>query len=344
MGTLSERERTVAADIFRLLVKDAEVRVREALAREVKECNALPHDIAVALAKDVDKVALPILAYSDVLTDGDLIDIIESSGPRKQQAIATRKSVSSAVSDKLIEHGNEDVVHLLISNHGAELSEDSLQRLVDEYGDRERIHGPLAARPALPVSVAERLVTLVSENLREHILRNHPLPPTVVSDLVVASRERATISLLGAGASDGAAMELAASLRDKGRLSPSIILRALCLGDLLFCEAALATLSGVSLHNAQTLIHDAGRLGLKGIYAKAGLPQALFPAFRVAVDVVREMDYDGGDHDRERYQSRAIERILTQYEEVGSDDLDYLLTKLGQLAKQISEPAVAVAH
>lgn len=344
MGTLSERERSVATDIFRLLIKDAEVRVREALSREVKECNALPHDIAVALANDVDKVALPILAYSDVLTDEDLIGIIESSGSRKQQAIATRKTVSSAVSEALIEHGDEDVVHLLISNHGAELPEESLQRLIDQYGERERLHGPLSARPTLPVSVAERLVTLVSENLREHILRNHPLPPAVVSDLVVASRERATISLLGSGASDASAAELVRSLKDKGRLTPSIILRALCLGDLLFCEAALAELSNISLHNAQTLIHDSGRLGLKGIYAKAGLPQSLFPAFRVAVDVVREMEYDGGEHDRERFQSRAIQRILTQYEEVGSEDLDYLLSKLGQLAKQIAVPPVAAAQ
>ena len=336
LGTLSERERSVATDIFRLLIKDAEVRVREALSREVKECSALPHDIAVALANDVDKVALPILAYSDVLTDDDLIGIIESSGPRKQQAIATRKTVSSAVSEALIEHGNEDVVHLLVSNHGADLPEQSLQQLIDQYGDRERLHGPLAARPTLPVSVAERLVTLVSENLREHILRNHPLPPEVVSDLVVSSREHATITLLDADAGDEAAMELVQSLHAKGRLTPSIILRALCLGDLLFCEAALAVMAGVSLHNAQTLIHDAGRLGLNGIYTKARLPQALFPAFRVAVDVVREMEYDGGEHDRERYQSRAIQRILTQYEEVGTDDLDYLLTKLGKLAKQIS--------
>jgi hypothetical protein len=37
---------------------------------------------------------------------------------------------------------------------------------------------------------------------------------------------------------------------------------------------------------------------------------------------------DGGDHDRERFRARVIERILTQYEDLGPDDVDYLLDKL----------------
>ena len=38
---------------------------------------------------------------------------------------------------------------------------------------------------------------------------------------------------------------------------------------------------------------------------------------------------DGGDHDRQRYQERVIERILTQYQDMSNEDLDYLLDKLG---------------
>lgn len=334
-GTLTERERSVAAEIFRLILKDAEVRVREALAREVKECAALPHDIALALAKDVDQVALPMLAYSEVLTDADLIDIIRTAGSKKQQAIATRKKVSADVSDALVAQGDEDVVHLLVSNHGAELREATLNGLIDTYGDRERLHGPLCARPQLPLNVAERLVSLVSENLKDHILRNHPLGTEQVSDLIVASRERATISLVGFKSDDAAVMDLVRQLHRNGRLTASIVLRALCLGDLRFCEAAFGVLAGIPMVNAQTLIHDSGQLGLKGIYAKAGMPDELFPAFRVAVDVVKAMDYDGGEHDRERFRERAVQRILTQYQEIGAENIDYLLVKLGELGRAI---------
>ena len=51
---------------------------------------------------------------------------------------------------------------------------------------------------------------------------------------------------------------------------------------------------------------------------------------QVAANVAREMDFDGEPGDRERYRSRTIERILTQFEELDSDNLDYLLGKLGR--------------
>jgi len=45
-----------------------------------------------------------------------------------------------------------------------------------------------------------------------------------------------------------------------------------------------------------------------------------------------QAEYDGGENDRERLISRMIQRILTQYENVGADNLDYLLRKLGRIA------------
>ena len=56
-GSLTEAERSLAEEIFRLMVKDAEVRVREALAQNIKESPNVPHDVAVSLARDVDSVA-----------------------------------------------------------------------------------------------------------------------------------------------------------------------------------------------------------------------------------------------------------------------------------------------
>ena len=55
-GTLNENERRMAEEIFRVMVKDAEVRVREALALNLKKNPAIPHDVALSLAKDVEQV------------------------------------------------------------------------------------------------------------------------------------------------------------------------------------------------------------------------------------------------------------------------------------------------
>ena len=80
----------MAEDIFRIMGKDTEVRVREALSQNLKEKPNVPHDIAVSLAKDVDSVSLPVLQFSEVLSDADLIEIVRSQDPAKPVAIAQR--------------------------------------------------------------------------------------------------------------------------------------------------------------------------------------------------------------------------------------------------------------
>jgi hypothetical protein len=72
-------------------------------------------------------------------------------------------------------------------------------------------------------------------------------------------------------------------------------------------------------------------LGLKSLYDKSGMPPRLLSAVRVALDVVRETELDGEAHDIERYRARVIERILTQFEDMQSEDIDYLIDKLGDV-------------
>jgi uncharacterized protein (DUF2336 family) len=329
---LTERERQLAMDIVRAMVKDAEVRVREALSRNLKTSHDLPHDVAVTLARDVESVALPMLEFSTVLTDEDLVEIVRRSSGQKQVAVARRKTVSATVAEALIESRNGEAVATLVGNEGAELSEAALQRVIDSYGDDQDVQGSLVHRRDLSITVAERLVALVSESLREYLVTHHDLPAAVATDLVLESRERATVSLLPPGAESADVEQLVHQLRVNGRLTPSLMLRSLCMGDMALFEASLAALARTSIDNARILIHDGGNLGLKSLYMRAGLPERLYPAFRVAVDVWGETDFDGGDRDRERHMCRMIERILTQFEDVGQENLDYLLKKLNQLA------------
>lgn len=331
---LTENERRLAEDIFRIMVKDAAVRVREALAQNLKENPMVPRDVAVSLAKDVDSVSLPVLQFSEVLSDEDLIDIVRSQGATKQVAIARRTKVSETVSGALVDTRNADVVTTLVSNKGAEISEQSLQHVIDSLGTDEKVQAAMIERPKLPVAVTERLVTMVSDHLKEELAKRQELSTTMAVDLILQSRERATISLSSESDEDDVEV-LVHQLRMNGRLTPSIMLRALCMGDLTFYETAMAELVGVPVVNVRQLIHDSGPLGLKALYDKTGLPEAHYPAVRAAIDVAGETDYDGGENDRERYSRRMIERILTQYGDLGvnfdSDDLEYLLAKMNEL-------------
>ncbi|HIJ38255.1 MAG TPA: DUF2336 domain-containing protein [Rhodospirillaceae bacterium] len=330
-GELSDAERQLAEDIFRLLVKDAEVRVRQALAVHLKESAVLPHDVAVTLAQDVDQVALPILQYSKILTDQDLIAIVRSDNVTKQIAVTQRAEVSAQLSDALVETHNSDVVASLIGNQGAEISAQTLNKVEREFSDNPEIALSLQQRS---VTLAERLMTSVSEQLEEQLVQRHHLSDGMAADIMTQSRERATIALT-AGADRDDVEGLVRHLRANGRLTPSLMLRAICVGDTAFFEAGIAELAKVPVTNAVRLIHDPGRLGFRAIYDKAELPDAAFPAFRCAMDVAAETEFDGGEMDRERYCRRMVERILTQYELMGvnfdSGDLDYLLARIKSL-------------
>ncbi|MCZ6448713.1 MAG: DUF2336 domain-containing protein [Alphaproteobacteria bacterium] len=337
--SFSPEQREMALQIFEIMTKDAEIRVRMALSEHLKECPDIPRDIAMALAQDVDAVAVPFLEFSEALSDADLIEIIRSVGDVKQCAVARRPSVSSELAESLVEQGSERVVTTLMNNEGATVTEETLDLALDRYAQSEAVSGAVTRRPGLPVHIAERLVNQVSESLERHLANRQSLSPDLTSDLILQVRERATLGLIDPRFGIGDAEQLVRSLEENGRLTGSIILRALCFGDIGFFEAALARLARVPLANARILVHDANRRGIEGLWDKAGMPKALFPAVVVGIEIVAEMGYDGEAHDRERFRRRMLERVLTQCEgtdpskpRIDPENLEYLLRKLGDLS------------
>jgi uncharacterized protein (DUF2336 family) len=335
----SPEQREMALQIFEIMAKDAETRVRMALSEHLKECPEIPRDIAMALAQDVDSVAVPFLEFTDALSDADLIQIIHSVGDAKQCAVARRPSVSGELAETLVELGSERVVTTLMNNQGAAVTEKAMETALDRYAGSDAVSTSVTHRAGLPVNIAERLVNMISENLERHLTNNQSLSPDVTSDLILQVRERATLGLVDPRFGIGDAEKLVRSLDENGRLTGSIVLRALCFGDIGFFEAALARLAGVPLTNAQILVHDVTRRGIKALWDKAGMTKGLFPAVVVGMETVAEMGYDGEAHDRERFRRRMLERVLTQCEgtdpskpRIDQENLEYLLRKLGDLS------------
>ena len=335
-AALTPDERQIAQDIFRVLVKDAEVRVREALSAHLKASKSLPRDVAVALANDIDSVALPVLKVSEVLSDEDLIAIIRGQSPAKQAAIAQRPKVSTQVSEALVDKGDEQAVARLLGNEGAELSESALGRVMDSYPDSIAVADSMARRTDLPPAISERVVAALSDRLHTFLVAKHDVSPDIAANLVLQVRERALMSLLDYGSSDAELDALVDQLYRKKGLTPSLLLRALCVGDLNFFERAMSRITGLPVQNVRILIHDKGMLGLEPLYMRAELPPPLFPAFRAAIALVVETEYDGGANDRERFVERMLERVLTHFpkpsERISSSDIEFLLAKLQQLA------------
>lgn len=332
-GALSDEERKIAEEIFRIMVQDAEVRVRQALSESLKNNPQVPHDVAIDLAQDVVEVATPIIQFSDVLTDEDLIEIVRNCDEDHQVVVAKRDTVSTEVSEALTDSDSERVVGTLMANEGAEISEKSYDKVVKNFGESDTVMGSLAERSNLPIKVSERLVTLVSENIREKLVTKHDLSPDLATDLILETRERATLSLVPGSSGTMSVQKLIDQLAENDRLTPTLLLRALCLGDQVLFEVGMAKLAGVPVPNAYVLIHDKGGRGLTALFEKCQMGKTMLEVARAALSVAEETDYNGLEGDRDRFRQRMIERVLTQFErDIDSENFDYLISKLGAMS------------
>jgi uncharacterized protein (DUF2336 family) len=327
-AVMTDEERQVAHDILRVMAADAAELVRRAMAVTLKNSQALPADVANRLARDVESVSLPIISFSPVFTDTDLAEIVRVGGPVRQMAVAKRPKLSAKITTMLVEQGSEDVVATACANDNARFSEVALQKALDRFAKSEHVLQAVAYRTALPLAVTERLIEMVGEHLRDHILTNHALSAELTMELIVGAKERATIDLVDQAGRASDPKAFVAHLQKAGRLSPSLILRALAHGHMTFFEWAVAELAGVPHHRTWLMIHDAGSLGLKAICERAGLPPRLFAAFRAGVDAFHGLEFDGGTHDRARFQEHMIQRFLTSSHTVSREDNEYLLERM----------------
>ncbi|MEO0817353.1 MAG: DUF2336 domain-containing protein [Pseudomonadota bacterium] len=337
LDVLTENERAYAQEIMSILARDTAELVRRTLAITLCNSPILPRDLALELAQDVETVAIPVLENSPAFTEQDLVEIVLAATAAKQSAIASRSEVSCTLSEVIAEHAALDAVKTLAANPGADISDKAFSDSLGRFPRDEALQTAIVGREYVPMHIAEKMVSLVSGKVFDMLVNRHQLPAQMAIELASNTRERSTIDLVDqAGRSDDLP-RFVSQLNLNGRLSHSLILRALCVGHMSFVEHALAELSGVPHQRVWLMIHDAGPLGLQAVFDRAGLPRRFLPVFRAAVGVYHDTSHDGGVNDRTRFRARMIERVLTQIQSLPREDVDYLLEKLDALSDDVSE-------
>jgi uncharacterized protein (DUF2336 family) len=324
---LGTSERRIAEDIFHLMVKDVEVSVRKALSESIVFADDMPRSIARALASDVSVIALPFLEASNVLDDDDLIEIVRSKPVTYASAIAGRKRVSSRVCDALVDTKDQEVVVRLVQNTGAQISEPTFTRVLDNFGHVPEVMQPIAVREQLPLKIAERLVTLVSEKMRHHLVDLHGLAPDAANAFIEDSRERTTVNLLDATADIPDIIELTNQLHLAGRLTPSIALRALCSGDVNFFEAAVARRANLPMANVTRLLADGGKNPMQRLFERAAMPMNALGLTRIALDLAQtQLAAPGTDVDN--FRTSLLKKLTVVYGQIVGTDLDQFVAEM----------------
>lgn len=284
VGQLSDTEHDLAIAICQQLAQDVEISVRHALAETIKASDAIPHDLALQLANDVIEVSLPILEFSQVLNDEDLKVIVEKGDTQRQLAITHRASISAEVSQSLVEAGSEQVVVSLLQNKEADLANKAYDEVLSRFQNNPSIHNSMAQRHSLPKHVIERMVDLVSTQLKAHLVTTHQMSAFLAERLVLESKEDAKRRLLADPLSKRDAEQLVQTLFEQEKLSTDLIFRSLEIGDRPFFEYAMAKRVNIPIDSARALIKDKGDKGFKALYFKARLPKKDFPSINFLVE------------------------------------------------------------
>lgn len=128
------------------LAELVEIEARAHVAKLLAPLDRAPGTVVVKLANDDIEVARPLLEFSNVLSDDDLIDIIMHQTEAHRVAIAGRSPMTQRVGEALIEHGGTSSVSRLVRNAEAEIGPAMLERLVERAGRDPQLMADLRGR------------------------------------------------------------------------------------------------------------------------------------------------------------------------------------------------------
>jgi uncharacterized protein (DUF2336 family) len=201
---------------------------------------------------------------------------------------------------------------------------------VARYGHLAAIREAMLVRNDLPAPTRQALVAKLSETLAGFVASRAWLDEARALRVAKEACEKATVTL--AAVSPGRDIRpLIRHLRESGQLNAGLVLRALLSGNVDMFEEALAELSGMPPARVSALVHDKGS-GFRAVFDKAGLPASTYPAFREAIDAMREGGFDAGG--TSRLKRRMVERVLTRCADAAAEDIEPLLLLLRRFAAE----------
>jgi uncharacterized protein (DUF2336 family) len=330
---LSPDDRAAAEGAMLLLLDDSWPLVRRALADVLAASPDAPGAVVYALANDRPEIAAPVLALSPLFVDVDLVDAVATGASMVQSAIASRAALPRSVAAAVAEVGTAEACLVLVNNRDADIASFSLDRIVERHGHLGAIREPMVARNDLSVATRQTLVDKIGESLAGYAVGREWLDVDNALRIAREACEKMTFSLT-APTPDAEIRPLILHLRASGQLTAGLILRALLSGKTALFEGALAELADIPVGRVAGLIRSGSLGGVTALLDRAGLPASAFPAFREAVEPMRQGCFVREPSGAARLKRRMIERVLAHCQNGEFGDPAPLLTLLHRFATE----------
>ena len=310
----SDDQLAVFDDVFECLVRQMETSAKVLLANRLAPVDTAPPRIVRSLAfDDVIEVAAPMLSQSDRLDDHALIENARTKSQGHLLAISLRKMLSGAVTDVLVERGNDEVVRSTASNPGAEFSEQGYTTLLSRAAEDDGIATCVGLRPSIPRHHYLRLIATASASVQKRLNAANPKWAGDVSQAVAEVTRRARSAPSATTPETTIAHGLVRSLFEDGRLDESEVAAFAEAGKFDETNAALACLAGVPVAVAETMMIESRTEGIFILTKVAGFSWATVKAIirlRETLSGVA-LAVDGSDKDTyERLRLSTAQQVL----------------------------------
>ncbi len=279
----ASRVRELALETLEILALDQLPRVRAVLAEELKQTSRVPKATVLLLAHDVEAiVAAPVLEYSPLLNDDDLLEIIATGCVGSAlSGIARRHGVTPPVADALVATLDVPAVAALLANKSAQIREETLDAIIEHAETVERWHEPLVLRAELSLRAIRRISQFVAASLVDRLAERHGLEDDLAEELRRGVRRR--LDAEPAGEDGAAAAARVAELKAGGQLDDDAIADAIERGERTFVLMALAELAALPLPVVRRIVEAKSAKGVTALTWKAGL--AMRTAMRLQLRV-----------------------------------------------------------
>lgn len=298
--SLSDAEKKVANDILHLLAQDISTRIRMNISEKFCKSADISYETIKKLAQDFeDMVAIPVVQFSELLTENDMLTIIREDKGARQRAVARRENLNEKLVDEIIAHGGEYTIEALIDSNGKKISKENSEKIIAKHKRSEAIISGLFEINKIAPENVESLLGYVSDKLKSQIISRYNIPSSVVDSIVSSSKATVSYTMVKtqiAQTNSKAAMkDLIIRLHSQHQLTLNLMLKTLSYGDVKFFILALAHLAGVPDENISKLLDEDGFTGIIKLFEKAKLPAQLAEATKITYNLAHKLSSGNSD-------------------------------------------------
>jgi len=280
-GEYSDEQVALFDDVIVELATAIEQEARVRLAERLAPLRNAPPGIIRSLAgDDAIEVASPILRHSERLDDPALVESAKTKSQPHLLAISQRRSLSEAVTDVLVERGDEQVLLSMAGNSGARFSSQGFAVLVRRADGADALAACIGARPDIPPHLFLKLLATASAAVRAKLEAESPRASHEIHRVVAEITGRIRAGVLGAARDYAAARTLVRALHAAGRLDAARLQAFAAWGKFeetaatlaLMCELPIGAIErAMQAERTETLLIFAKAIGLSWTVVKAVL-------------------------------------------------------------------------